>query len=99
MEASAIEIRLRQHEERLTKNDDSVSRLRDTSARHDTEISVMRTELRETREDVTEIKKVVEEEGRRNRASNNRVVWALVGLSLSAAGSAITVALTLGGHP
>jgi len=99
MEASAIEIRLRQHEERLAANHDSVSRLRDVSANHETRISVITTELRETREDVAEIKKVVEEEGKRNRASNNRVVWALVGLSLSAAGSAITVALTLGGHP
>jgi len=99
MEANAIEFRLRNHDARLDAAQDSITRLRDVSANHETRISVITTELRETRGDVAEIKKVVEEEGKRNRASNNRVVWALVGLSLSAAGSAITVALTLGGHP
>jgi len=57
MEASAIEIRLRNHEVRLDANHDSIAKIRDTSARHETEISVMRTELRETREDLSEIRK------------------------------------------
>jgi septal ring factor EnvC (AmiA/AmiB activator) len=99
MEASAAEVRLANHESRLNANHDSLAKIRDVAADHETRISVITTELRETREDVADIKKVVEDEGKRNRASNNRVVWALVGLALSAAGSAITVALTLGGHP
>jgi septal ring factor EnvC (AmiA/AmiB activator) len=57
MEASAIEIRLRQHEERLTANHDSVSKLRDVSANHETRISVITTELRETRDDLSEIRR------------------------------------------
>lgn len=55
--AAAIEFRLRNHDTRLEANHDSIKVLRDTSARHDTEISVIRTELRETREDLSEIRK------------------------------------------
>ena len=48
MEASAIEIRLRNHEVRLDANHDSIAKIRDTSARHETEISVMRSSVRMT---------------------------------------------------
>jgi len=60
MEASAVEIRLRNHEERISANHDSLAKVRDTSARHDTEISVMRTELRESRDDISEIRRTIE---------------------------------------
>lgn len=60
MEAGAIEIRLRNHEVRLDANHDSIATLRDKSAGHDTKIEVITTELRETRDDLSEIRKAIE---------------------------------------
>lgn len=56
MEASAVEIRLRNHEARLDASHRSISTLRDHSARHETEIKVTATEVRETREDIADMK-------------------------------------------
>lgn len=57
MEANgAVEFRLRNAEQRLDATHNSITVLRDSSARHETKISVITTELRETREDISEIK-------------------------------------------
>lgn len=64
-----------------------------------TEIAVLKRDGEEMRGDIAEIKHVVEEEGKRNRASNNRVIGAVIALAVSALGSAITFALAAGGHP
>lgn len=61
------------------------------------EVIKLDTEVKGLREDIAEVKTVVEKEGEANRASNNRLLMALVGFALTAAGSALTVAITLGG--
>ena len=99
MEASPIQIQLREHDRRISGLHQTVGAHSGEIWGHKTDIEVLKRDVREVAGDIADIKQVVEEEGRRNRASNNRVIWALVGLSLSAAGSAITVAVTLGGHP
>lgn len=80
MEAnSALEFRLRQHESRLDANHDSIAKLRDTAAGHETKITVITTELRETREDVGEIRIVVEKQ---RQEQKDEMVWfrrALIG--------------------
>ncbi len=48
---------MRNHEARIDANHNSVSRLRDASANHETRLSVVTTELRETREDIAEMKR------------------------------------------
>lgn len=52
----AANIRLEEHDRRLIANHDSIATLRGVSARHDTKIEVITTELRETREDIAEMK-------------------------------------------
>lgn len=99
MEGSPIQIELREHDRRISGLHKSVGGHSTEIANHRTDIEVLKRDVREVAGDIADIKEAVEEEGKRNRASNNRVIWALVGLSLSAAGSAITVAITLGGHP
>lgn len=66
---------------------------------HTTEIAILERGEEEMRKDIAEIKSVVEKEGERNRASNNRVIGAVIALAVSALGSAITFALSNGGHP
>lgn len=66
---------------------------------HTTDIAILKRDEQEIRQDIAEIKKVVEEEGQRNRQSNNRLIGAMVGLSVSAIGSALTFALASGSHP
>lgn len=61
------------------------------------DLSVTQTEVAGLKDDIKEVKEVVEREGEANRASNNRLLMALVGFALTAAGSAITVAITVGG--
>lgn len=56
MEASAAEIRFRGVENRLDASHRSITELRGTSARHETEIQVTGTEVREIREDIAEMK-------------------------------------------
>jgi hypothetical protein len=99
MEGSAVQFELREHDRRISGLHRTVGGLSTDVGQHKTDIAVLKRDLNEVSNDVKAIKEAVEEEGRRNRASNGKVIWALVGLSLSAAGSAITVALTLGGHP
>jgi septal ring factor EnvC (AmiA/AmiB activator) len=90
MEASAVEIRLTNHEARINANHDSLAKLRDTSGRHETEISVMRTELRETREDLSEIRKEL--------TWVKRGLWAAAGTFLMFFVAAFSLLLSLSGH-
>jgi hypothetical protein len=99
MEASPVQIQLREHDRRISGLHKTVGVHSVEISGHKTDIEVLKRDVREVAGDIADIKDVVEEEGKRNRASNSRVIWALVGLALSAAGSAITVAITLGGHP
>lgn len=70
-----------------------------TQSDHNIDIAVLKRDGEEMRGDIAEIKAVVEREGQRNRASNNRVIGAIIALAVSAVGSAITFALSSGGHP
>jgi len=89
MEANAIEFRLRNHDARLDSAHSSIAKLRDTSARHDTEISVVRTELRETREDLSEI--------RHELTWVKRGLWAAAGTFLMFFVAAASLLLSLSG--
>jgi len=65
-----------------------------------TAIAILKRDEEEIRADIADIKKVVEDEGKRNRASNNRLIGAMIAVSVSTIGSAITYALASGGgHP
>jgi septal ring factor EnvC (AmiA/AmiB activator) len=90
MEASAVEIRLRNHEVRIDANHDSLSKLRETSAQHETKIQVITTELRETREDLTEIRKEL--------TWVKRGLWAAAGTFLMFFVAAFSLLLSLSGH-
>jgi septal ring factor EnvC (AmiA/AmiB activator) len=91
MEANAaLEIRLRNHETRLDANHDSIAKLRDTSANHETKISVISTELRETREDLTEIRKEL--------TWVKRGLWAAAGTFLMFFVAAFSLLLSLSGN-
>jgi len=58
MEAlGAIQERLRNHDARLNANHDSIGTLRGEQASQQIELAVTRTELREVREDIAEMKK------------------------------------------
>jgi len=50
-----VKAELRSHDARLTANHDSIGRLRERTAAHDTAIKVIMGEVKETREDVTEM--------------------------------------------
>ena len=85
MEASAIEVRLRNHEARLDAYHRSISTLRDASARHETEIKVTGTELRETREDIADMKKELSSARAEQKAEMiwvRRGLWAAAGTFL-----------------
>lgn len=82
MEASAIEVRLRNHEARLEASHRSISVLRDASARHETEIKVTGTELRETREDIADMKT---ELAAARAEQRGEMVWVRRGLWAAAA--------------
>jgi len=56
MNVDAVEFRLRNHDERLKANHDSLALLRDASAGHDTKIEVTLTEIREIRDDIGEFR-------------------------------------------
>jgi hypothetical protein len=82
MEAGAIEVRLRTHEARIDANHNSISVLRDTTARHDTKIEVVTTELRETREDIADMKHALAEARSEQKAEMiwiRRGLWAAAG--------------------
>lgn len=90
MEAGAVEIRLQNHEVRLNANHDSIAKIRDTSARHETEISVMRTELLETRKDLEAIQ---------NELSwVKRGMWAAAGSFLLFFVAAASLLINVSGH-
>jgi hypothetical protein len=51
-----IKAELRNHDQRLTANHDTIAALREKGAGHDTKIEVVATELRETREDIGDLR-------------------------------------------
>jgi len=77
MEASAIEVRLRTHEARLDSSHRSISELRNSSSRHETEIKVTGTELREIREDIGDMKRELAKAREEQKAE---MVWIRRGL-------------------
>lgn len=100
MEANAaFQIELREHDRRINGLHGRIGDTQVTVADHSTEIAVIKRDQVEIRKDIAELKIVVEEEGEKNRASNARVIYALATFALTTAGSAITIAFTLGGHP
>lgn len=85
MEASAIEVRLRNHDARLESHHSALGDLRGQSSRHETEITVARTELRETRDDIAEIKETLKtgrEEQKAEMTWLRRGLWAAAGTFL-----------------
>jgi predicted nucleic acid-binding Zn-ribbon protein len=83
MEASAAEIRFRGIENRLSASHRSITELRGASSRHETEIKVTGTEVREIREDIGEMKR---ELSRAREEQKAEMVWIRRGL-WAAAGS------------
>lgn len=85
MEAAAIKIMentLVDHDRRLVANHDTLARLRDRSAAHDTKIEVITTELRETREDIADLRKTWErgrEEQKAEGAASRRALYTVAG--------------------
>lgn len=57
---SSIRTELRIHDERIAANHDSLSKVRERVARQETATTVIATELKEAREDITEMKTAVE---------------------------------------
>jgi predicted RNase H-like nuclease (RuvC/YqgF family) len=92
MEASAIEVRLRTHEARLDSSHRSVTELRSTSTRHETEIKVTGTEVREIREDIGEMKRELADA---RKEQKSEMIWlrrAIWGATFTFAGSIIAFA-------
>ena len=101
MAADAIEIRLRNHEVRIDANHDSLARLRDTSAGHETRIQVITTELRETREDIAEMRTALADQRKEQKdemAWVRRGLWAAAGTFLMFFIAAASLLLNLSGH-
>lgn len=90
MEASVpvLEERLRTLDARTRSTHDSLSKVRDGVAAQEVKTALLEASIVEMRSDMEDLKK-----------SNNRVVGALVTLSLSTVGSAIYIAVSLGSHP
>jgi chromosome segregation ATPase len=91
MEASAAEIRFRGLESRLDASHRSVTELRGVSSRHETEIQVTGTEVREIREDIGEMKRELAEARKEQKAE---MVWIRRGL-WAAAGTFLMFVLAL----
>jgi hypothetical protein len=82
MEASAIEVRLRNHDARLESHHNALGTLRSASSRHETEIKVMDAALRETRDDIADIKRDL---GDARVEQKNEMAWVRRGLWAAAA--------------
>lgn len=63
--------------------------------RLDTRATVSEQQIKSTHEVIVELKN----ETRALNGKLDKVVWTLVGLAVTIAGSAVTVAMTVGGHP
>jgi ribosomal protein L19E len=88
MEASAVEVRLRNHDARLESHHTAIGDLRAITARHDTKIEVISTELRETRDDMKEIR----DEIKWIRRGMWTAAAALVGFMLTFGGLIVAIA-------
>lgn len=73
--------------------------VRDTVNRNTGRISVVESQVQDIRDDIAEVKAHIAATAEAQRESNNRVIVALIGFAITVAGSAITVALTVGGTP
>lgn len=82
MEASAAEIRFRGLEKRADASHRSITELRGASTRHETEIQVTGTEVREIREDIGEMKRELSKAREEQKAEMvwiRRGLWAAAG--------------------
>lgn len=96
----AVEVRLNNHEQRIDASHQSISLLRDSSARHETKISVITTELREVREDVGDIKRELREAREEQKAEMTwvrRGLWAAAGTFMLFFVAAASLLVSLGG--
>ena|SRR6187200_1727023 len=91
METSAAEFRFRGIEGRLDASHRTTTELRGVSARHETEIKVTGTEVREIREDIGEMKR---ELAKAREEQKGEMVWIRRGL-WAAAASFMTFVLML----
>lgn len=102
MEASALEVRLRNHEVRLDANHNSISALRGTSGEHDVKIATITTELRETREDIAEMKRDFDSDRKERRAEGERTRRAFYTVAAFLATFSVSImgliAVLLGSH-
>lgn len=106
METSAASLRvventLVEHDRRLISNHDSLAKLRDASAGHNTKIEVITTELRETREDIGDMKKdlaAARAEQREEMVWLRRGAWTAAGTFLLFFVAAASLLLNLSGH-
>lgn len=86
MEASAVSVRLANHDARLESHHHAIGDLRSTSATHTTEIAVIRTELKEVKDDLAEIKETVKTEMTWIRRGMWTAATALIGFMLTLSG-------------
>jgi hypothetical protein len=99
MEGNSIPYEVRDLKSGVSRLHKRVGGIEVRQSGHNTDIAILQRDGAEMQADIAEIKKVVEKEGERNRASNNRVIAAVIALAVSALGSAVTFALSAGGHP
>jgi uncharacterized coiled-coil DUF342 family protein len=100
MEASAAEIRFRGVENRLDASHRSITELRGSSSRHDTEIQTTSVEVREIREDIGEMKRELTEARKEQKAEMvwiRRGLWAAAGTFLMFVVALATLILQAGG--
>lgn len=87
----ALEVRVRTVERQLDASHTSMGKLRDASSRHETEIKVTGTEVREIREDIAEMKAALT---KAREEQKGEMVWIRRGL-WAAAASFMTFVLML----
>lgn len=102
MEANAIEIRLQNHEARLNATHDSIGVLRGVSGQHEVKIATITTELRETREDIGEMKRDFDADRKERRAEGERTRRAFYTVAAFLATFSVSIigliAVLLGSH-
>lgn len=97
---AAMEAILRNLEARTEANHQTIGELRSASARHDTDIKVISTELRETREDIGDIKRdlaAARSEQKAEMTWIRRGLWAAAGTFMLFFVAVASLLLQLGG--